>query len=99
METENKIQYLKLKNVVVQTFHGFFQSFYKSEGDQAFGNDLVLKKSVLNYEKQKRLKSYRPDYLIIDEFQDFRDLYFQALMKWKTDFLFKGKFVVLGDQN
>ncbi len=39
------------------------------------------------------------DYLILDEFQDFRDLYFEALIKWKNEFFFKGKFIILGDEN
>jgi len=92
IETSNRIQELNLKNIEIQTYHGFCTKYYQNcRTDNQINN--ILKSNI------KNRKKFKYDLLILDEAQDITITYFELLCKIINDNNGIQHICILGDKN
>ena len=92
LEVREKINYEKLDNLEIHTYHSLTVRFYDKN---AHTDDAITK--VLTKNIPSRIKKHY-DILVIDEVQDMTSNYFTLICKFINDMKFKGTILVLGDR-
>lgn len=92
-ESRRRFAGLGLGNVEVQNFHSFFVRYYVGESF----TDVGLAKTISRHEQPKMPYSF--DYIIIDEAQDMKLIFFRAVSKIAKDNLCRAaNLLILGDK-
>lgn len=91
-EIKEKIQELKLENIIVHTFHSLAVRFYLPTAY----NDAALRRIIHNNLPPKE-KIPKFDIIVIDEAQDMTFLYYQFVIKFTKDMGSQFQLLVLGD--
>jgi len=93
LDTLNKIQELQLKNIEIQTYHGFCTKYYQ---DNCRNDNQII--NILNTDINPR-KKIKYDMLIIDEAQDMTQLYYELICKIIKNNINIQYLCILGDKN
>jgi hypothetical protein len=93
IETRQKADNLKLKNLEVHSYHSFCVKYYDN---QCFTDSKIL--DLLKYNNNQNDKKFKFDLIILDEAQDITPTYFELICKIYKDNNETIKFCLLGDR-
>lgn len=94
LETREKAESLGLFNIEIHTYHSFCLKFYDN---QCFTNEIIYK---IIKNKNKPLKQFNYDLIVLDEAQDISCLYYEIICKiYKDNDNVNTKISIFGDKN
>jgi hypothetical protein len=93
LETREKAQKIGINNIEVHSYHSFGVKYY----DNLCFNDTIIDKILKN--KNKPIKDFSFDIIVLDEAQDITSLYYELICKiYKDNINISAKICIFGDK-
>jgi len=93
IETREKAQNIGIYNIEVHSYHSFCVKYY----DNLCFNDTIISKILKN--KNKSVKDFSFDVIVLDEAQDITSLYYELICKiYKDNINISAKICIFGDK-